>query len=176
MTTGTGERRSRKSRTKFDFVFAAISPRHGLVHYTTHTYAETKSGVTAKMFTSFLQELCALSLIQTRSFFLVMDNAGIHKAELINDLLDSLEASTPPAHAFRHFLLFLPPYSCRLNPIENVFGIWKRDALKTRMDMKQALIDQIKLGAARITSALCASCYAHSLAHFPAIAEMKDLI
>ena len=50
---------------------------------------------------------------------IVMDNAAIHKSEKTREIIEK--------HV--HELLFLPPYSPDLNPIEKVFGVLKR-ALK----------------------------------------------
>jgi transposase len=52
---------------------------------------------------------------------LICDNARIHRCELIQELMESLNA----------FILYLPPYSPQLNPIELMFSKWKNE-VKTR--------------------------------------------
>ena len=65
----------------------------------------------AKVFLSFLQQV--LIKYPEGKIVMILDNARIHHAKLIQLFLEK---------ASRLELLFLPPYSPNLNPIE---GLWK---------------------------------------------------
>ncbi|RAK14855.1 putative transposase [Anoxybacillus vitaminiphilus] len=66
----------------------------------------------AEAFLRFLQ--CVLERYPTGKIVMVLDNARIHHAKLIQPFLEE--------HQHRLELLFLPPYSPQLNLIE---GLWK---------------------------------------------------
>jgi transposase len=66
----------------------------------------------AKVFLSFLQQV--LIKYPEGKIVMILDNARIHHAKLIQPFLEK--------YASRLELLFLPPYSPNLNPIE---GLWK---------------------------------------------------
>jgi transposase len=63
----------------------------------------------------------------------VMDNLGSHKAKVIRQLIRSAGAK----------LVFLPPYSPDLNPIEQFFSKLKHSLRKTRERTEDALNDRI---------------------------------
>lgn len=46
---------------------------------------------------------------------LVMDNSSVHKEDVVKELCNG-----------RWKYKFIPPYSPNLNPIENIFGIFKK--------------------------------------------------
>ena len=62
---------------------------------------------------------------------IVMDNAAIHKSQKTIDLIEQSG----------HIILFLPPYSPDLNPIEKTFG-WIKRALSGAPTIKQHLHHQ----------------------------------
>ena len=66
----------------------------------------------AKVFLSFLQQV--LVQYPEGKIVMILDNARIHHAKLIQPFLEK--------YASRLELVFLPPYSPNLNPIE---GLWK---------------------------------------------------
>jgi len=156
-------------------LLAAISPAKGLIHYDTHTYSKEEGGVTAKVFLSFIQDLLQKDIFREQSMYLIMDNATIHKEEDINDLLE-LRKEGRLQNRFKHYLCFLPPYSPQLNPIENVFGIWKTDALKTTMKNKDDVLEEIEKGKEKITQEVCKKCYSHTLSYFNSIVEREDIV
>jgi transposase len=63
----------------------------------------------------------------------VMDNLGSHKAKIIRHLLRSIGTR----------LVFLPPYSPDLNPIEQFFAKLKHALRKARERTEDALNDRI---------------------------------
>ncbi|MFT9848085.1 IS630 family transposase [Aneurinibacillus sp. REN35] len=70
----------------------------------------------AVTFLAFLKELVAR--YADKSIVLILDNARIHHAKLLHPFLKQ--------HRHRLFLLFLPPYSPELNPIEKLWR-WLKD-------------------------------------------------
>ncbi|AQQ55521.1 IS630 family transposase (plasmid) [Planococcus lenghuensis] len=82
----------------------------------------------AKTFLHFLQKL--LTVYPTGKIVMVLDNARIHHAKLIQPFLDE--------HRNRLELVFLPPYSPQLNLME---GVWKW--------LKAAVIHNVFFGSAR---------------------------
>ena len=56
---------------------------------------------------------------------IVMDNASIHKSIKTRELIEGSG----------HQLLFLPPYSPDLNPIEKTFGAIKKSLKKKRLNI-----------------------------------------
>lgn len=69
----------------------------------------------AAVFNAWLEkELCP---ILNENMVIIMDNAAFHKSAATRELIHTTGAE----------LLFLPPYSPDLNPIENSFGTIKRN-------------------------------------------------
>jgi transposase len=70
----------------------------------------------AATFLDFLQQL--LTRYTDKFVILILDNARIHHAKLVRPFLEQ--------NRHRLFLLFLPPYSPELNPIEKMWR-WLKD-------------------------------------------------
>jgi transposase len=114
---------------------------HG--HWKTLTFlaALRISGVTApwllngpingESFLIYVREVLLPTLRQ--GDIVVMDNLGSHKAKIIRHLLRSVGAR----------LMFLPPYSPDLNPIEQFFAKLKHELRKVRARSEDALNDCI---------------------------------
>jgi transposase len=155
-------------------LIAAISPSNGLIHYETHNIAEEKKGVDRKRFNEFIKNLLEKDIFREQSYYLIMDNAQIHKGDELEDLLE-LRKEGRLQNRFKHYLCFFPPYTPQLNPIENIFGIWKRDALKTTMRTKEDVLAEIEKGKEHITQTVCENCYKHTLTYFIDIMKKEDL-
>ena len=72
------------------------------------------STINSEIFNAYMKELIALYRLDNENVVFVMDNATIHK----NDIVQLAET-----HGCK--VLFNAPYSPECNPIELVFGIWK---------------------------------------------------
>ena len=72
----------------------------------------------------------------------VYDNASFHNTDGIRKII------MPAGHTHRP----LPPHSPSLNPIENMFCIWKVEAKKRKMESKADVLKAIDDGAAAITA------------------------
>ena len=85
----------------------------GIVHYTKQSKAFSKS-----TFIEFLNQM--IPKLDKNAHYIIMDNVAFHRSNEIKDLL--LSHGLEP--------LFIPPYSPRCNPIEEVFSIMKRSFRK----------------------------------------------
>lgn len=85
----------------------------GVLNYETgRVYVQEEERYTADIFLEFLENV--LKQYPTGKIVMILDNARIHHAKLIQPFLDE--------HKNRLKLVFLPPYSPELNLIE---GLWK---------------------------------------------------
>jgi transposase len=76
-----------------------------------------KGTCNTKLFNAWLEKMLIVELNECEEKqVIVMDNASIHKNKKTRDIIEKAG----------HELLFLPPYSPDLNPIEKVFGTIKR--------------------------------------------------
>jgi putative transposase len=90
----------------------------GVLDYETGAvYVEEHEKYDARVFLSFLKNV--LLHYPTGKVVIVLDNARIHHAKLLADFLDANS---------RLQLMFLPPYSPNLNPIEGLWG-WLKDSV-----------------------------------------------
>ncbi len=84
----------------------------GILDYETGVvYVEDHKRYDAEVFKEFLKQV--LERYPERKIVMILDNARIHHAKLLQDFLDS----NPRLH-----LEFLPPYSPNLNKIEELWG------------------------------------------------------
>jgi transposase len=63
----------------------------------------------------------------------IMDNVALHKTQEIREIIESRG----------HQIIFLPPYSPFLNPIENVFSKWKGSVIDFKASSENELIEAI---------------------------------
>jgi transposase len=98
-------------------------------------------GVTdRKVFEAYLEGVLAPSL--RRGQIVVMDNLSVHKGERIKELIEERGCE----------LLYLPPYSPDLNPIEEAFSKIKRILRKAEARSREALIEAMGKALDAITS------------------------
>lgn len=85
----------------------------GVLNYETgEVYCEEHEKYDAEVFLGFLKNVT--NRYATGKIVMILDNARIHHAKLLQSYLDEVKD--------RLKLVFLPPYSPNLNPIE---GLWK---------------------------------------------------
>ena len=87
-------------------VVGAISEKQGLIHYS----IIQESNIT-QTFSNFISEL--VHKIKGEAY-VFMDNLSVHNAKVVKDHFND-----------RIKQMFLPPYSCSLNPIERVWHLAK---------------------------------------------------
>ncbi len=91
----------------------------GVLNYETeHVYCEDNEKYDAKVFLKFLQNV--VRLYPTGKIVMILDNSRIHHAKLLKPFLKK--------HKHRPELVFLPPYSPKLNLIEGLWG-WLRSKI-----------------------------------------------
>jgi len=88
----------------------------GILNYETgKVYIEESEEYNAEIFLDFLKNV--LNLYPSGNIVMVLDNSRIHHAVLLQEFLEANSRLT---------LMFLPPYSPKMNPIEGLWG-WLKD-------------------------------------------------
>jgi transposase len=93
-----------------------------------------EGATTAAVFETYVEEVLAPSLRPGQ--LVVMDNLAAHKGERVKELIEDRGCE----------LLYLPPYSPDLNPIEEAFSKIKRILRKAESRTREALVEA--MGAA----------------------------
>jgi transposase len=92
----------------------------GYLNYETgEVYCEEHKKYDAKVFLRFLER--TLGRYSAGKVVMILDNARIHHAKLLKPFLEE--------HADRLELVFLPPYSPKLNLVEGLWGWLKNDVI-----------------------------------------------
>ncbi|KII60828.1 hypothetical protein RF11_14809 [Thelohanellus kitauei] len=99
-------------------------------------------------FDELLEKIRALNIEHAT---IVMDNVSFHHCEEISQQIS--EAG--------HTLLFLPPYSPFMNPIENMFSKWKGEIRNMRSENSGELYPNITAASSLITSSDCSGYDSH---------------
>jgi len=86
-------------------------------------------------FSEFMDEILAkLNELQFKQAIIIMDNVAFHKNVSIREKFNQENRT----------LMFLPPYSLFLNPIENLFSKWKLLIRQSNPTNEQHLLELIK--------------------------------
>jgi transposase len=101
-------------------ILMTIHPFKGII-----SIEKQKQAYNTKSFATFLKE-SLLPCLPDSVKVLLMDNVNFHKSNLVKEILDSKGIKC----------LYIPPYSPRCNPIEEVFSIMKRRFRKLPMDQE----------------------------------------
>ncbi|TCO73109.1 transposase [Marinisporobacter balticus] len=126
----------------------------GVLNYETgHIYCTEEEKYDAQIFLEFLKKI--LQVYSTGKIVMVLDNARIHHAKLLQPFLQE--------HKDRLEFAFLPPYSPQLNLIEGLWGWLKSDVLynvfySTVNDIRTAVegfISNINESPQQIINRLC---------------------
>ncbi|XP_011270919.1 hypothetical protein CAOG_09202 [Capsaspora owczarzaki ATCC 30864] len=99
--------------------------------------------------------------------WIVLDNARIHKTPEVRELF-----------ARRGYgMLFLPPYSSFLNPIEYVFNQVKAAFKRSRLEPNETISSRITAAVGTVTATHCQNTITHvQLKYFNACHEMHDVL
>lgn len=87
-------------------LIGAMSSKKGLIHFKVLNSSNNSD--------SFYDFLLALKSKIMGTAYVVMDNLSVHKSKKVQSLFDDIFRS-----------LYLPPYSCTLNPIERLWSMIK---------------------------------------------------
>jgi transposase len=123
--------------------------KSGIFHYTVQTRAyntETFSGSLRTLFEKMRTE-------SIQNAVLITDNVAFHRTRSVRELVE----------ANGHRLMFLPPYSPFLNPIENLFSKWKEAVRRSKPQNEDSLLRLIEEGSSLITAENCDSYFRHML-------------
>jgi transposase len=82
-----------------------------------------------------------------------MDNVAFHKTIAVRSQIEQAG----------HQVLYLPPYSPFLNPIEQLFSKWKNIVWAQRPQNETHLFELIENGCQQITQEDCAGFYRHMI-------------
>jgi transposase len=107
-------------------------------------------------FSEFVGQVCErLRAGGIQSAVLVMDNAPIHRHQELRSI----------ANSTGNLLLFLPPYSPFMNPIENLFSKWKQAVRSRSSQNENELMIALADCASDISASDCAGYYGHMLGY-----------
>jgi transposase len=121
----------------------AIMSSDGIIAHTTIScVGKKKKGVTANDLSLFLTRH-GHSL--PKNSVLILDNAKIHHAKSLRPLYEMLEKS------YGISILFLPPYSPFLNPIEYAFSKIKEEVGKGEWTTNEGLVNAIEVAVSHIS-------------------------
>lgn len=120
----------------------------------------SNSNVNSNIFCEFLRNLFVkLEEYDIEASWLILDNASIHKTLEVANLVGET----------RHTLVFLPPYSPMMNPIEEVFSKIKFCARNILADptISMHLRDVIDQAASTVNNTDCNNYYTHMYMQLP---------
>jgi transposase len=104
---------------------------------------------TATVFEAYVERVLCPSLKSRQ--VVVMDNLSAHKGERVKELIEQRGCE----------LLYLPPYSPDLNPIEEAFSKVKRILRKAESRMREALVEAIGAAISAVTAKDARGCFEH---------------
>ncbi|KAG7866721.1 hypothetical protein KL916_005436 [Ogataea parapolymorpha] len=107
---------------------------------------------------SLMDRLRHNSTFNQRCFF-ILDNARIHKGGEITDMIKMANQKYDTGFE----VLYLPPYSPELNPIENIWSMMKRNFADTR---RSKLVDRLACSQNGITPEIVAKTVKHATKYF----------
>lgn len=86
-----------------------------------------------------------------KNMTIICDNVSFHKSNEIKEIIDHNG----------HNLVFLPPYSPQLNPIEEAFSAWKESIRGKNCVNKEDLFQAIDSESSKISGSLCEGFFRH---------------
>jgi transposase len=110
---------------------------------------------TTIVFEAYVEQVLAPSL--RRGQIVVVDNLSAHKSERARELIEEQDCQ----------LLFLPPYSPDLNPIEEAFSKIKGTLRKAGARTRQALIEALGVAISAVTARDARSFFEHGGYYLP---------
>jgi len=140
-------------------VIAALS-MDGICHSKIVNIAGGKKGTNADDFRGFLFDL--IGKIPSGSV-LIMDNCKIHHAEVVEGMLQMIKRSNGID------IVFLPPYSPFLNPIEYAFNYLKGHIAESDFRNRGELLDRIQMAIPTVTGDMAKSFIQESSSYFPQV-------
>ena len=115
-----------------------------------------EGATTARVFETYVKRLLAPALRPGQ--VVVMDNLGAHRPKKIKELIEQRGCE----------LIYLPPYSPDLNPIEEALSKVKHTLRKIRARTKEALIEAMGRALGAVSAEDVRGYFAHCGYHLPA--------
>ena len=114
----------------------------------------------------------------SHDLFRRFESEGIDQATLIMDNVPFHKTATIRGHVENngHRIVFLPPYSPFLNPIENVFSKWKEEVRRGAPENEQQLLQLIHNASSSITQNDCAAYCRHVFNFIPQCMRSESII
>lgn len=128
--------------------------KEGIFKYTPQTTA-FKSITFAQFITELLEKFNSLNINHA---VIILDNVPFHKHGDVREIFSNNQ---------RYRLMFLPPYSPFLNPIENMFAKWKQVLRQGRPTNEKELLELIGNASQRISSSDCEGYYRNIFTFIP---------
>jgi transposase len=114
-----------------------------------------EGATTARVFEAYVEQVLAPTLRCGQ--IVVLDNLGAHKSERARELIEERGCQ----------VLFLPPYSPDLNPIEEAFSKIKVTLRKAGARTRQALIEALGVAISAVTAMDAQGFFEHGGYHLP---------
>jgi transposase len=114
-----------------------------------------EGATTARVFEAYVEQVLAPTLRCGQ--IIVLDNLGAHKSERARELIEGRGCQ----------VLFLPPYSPDLNPIEEAFSKIKGTLRKAGARTRQALIEALGVAISAVTAMDARGFFEHGGYHLP---------
>lgn len=96
----------------------------------------------------------------------IMDNVAFHKTHVIIEAINNAG----------HRVIFLPPYSPFLNPLENMFSKWKQLIQNVRVTNENDLFNAIEDVSQMISMLDCNGYYRHMLSFIPRCLKKEEIV
>jgi len=122
-----------------------------------YIYYQLQNGpVNKQLYSEYINKLAGkLANFQIVQSVLVMDNVASHHTTLVKEAAEANNLN----------ILYLPPYSPFLNPIEYMFSKWKEIVKRMSPTWEMDLLQAIEDGANMITSNDCEGYYRNMLSY-----------
>ncbi|CAG8835550.1 16683_t:CDS:1, partial [Cetraspora pellucida] len=139
-------------------VIAAIN-KNGVLNYTAYL-----GSANADTFAEFIQEL--IFLVPTnKKKFLIMDNAVIHHAYIVKDIVEDSS----------HEIFYLPPYSPFLNPIESTFSKVKDLVARNKIRDHETILSRIANAFDAVFEEDCLGWIRHTMTYFDRCLNQEEI-
>ena len=144
---GTSPRKTVRSIRSQNYSVSAAITKTGVLFSKTLPHA-----FNGERYCEFITEvLSAMNDNNLTAFTLIMDNCTIHKVQSVRRLIQE-SGNT---------LIFLPPYSPQLNPIEEFFSKWKNNIRTQNSRNVEELQRAIQAGTTNFTESDCLGYFSH---------------
>jgi transposase len=167
LSRGRSERGSRAVLTVPSLRSRNISVCACISKFTTVAYRVETCPFNSQLFKEFIISLVdKLRNDGIENAKIIADNVAFHKNRDVAKVLEDCG----------HSMLFLPPYSPFLNPIENIFSKWKHKVKEMQVNNEQELFESIDNGSQLISDDDCQNCFRHMLSYIPRCIRSETIV